>query len=124
MADQVDIRIMFSLTDPDTGLAYTDALYFSVADYQALAPGQLEELEQARFDTWKTLIANPPPVSPPLPLDQQVAQVVEQIQGLFTQGADLVNTLPPELALPIAQGVADQAQANADAIADQVNTGP
>lgn len=44
---------LFTMTDPDTGLQFTDALYFELDEYP---PADLEQQKQARFDAWKAIL--------------------------------------------------------------------
>jgi hypothetical protein len=47
------VQDLFTITDPDTGLQFTDALYFELDEYP---PADLEQQKQARFDAWKAIL--------------------------------------------------------------------
>ncbi len=60
MDDQIFIQHRFTITDPDTGYSFTDALVMPQGEYEALQEDDIESQKQERFDNWKEAIATPP----------------------------------------------------------------
>jgi len=118
--DDVQIQVRFTIHDPDTGQDFSDALYFpSWENYQSISSVDLDAMKQLRFNTWKAALNAPQPVVTP---EEQQSATVTQIADLLSQGNTLIATLPPDVALPIAQGVADQANTTIGELTQQVDS--
>lgn len=52
---QEHIRIMFTVTEGND--SFTDALYFTPAEYAGMTQEQIAALQKQRFDNWKAHIA-------------------------------------------------------------------
>jgi hypothetical protein len=82
------IQDLFTITDPDSGLQFTDAIYYEVGN----EPADLEAQKQARFDAWKEAINNPPPFDPtPEEPDVYEAAVVAILEVLDDTGTALAD---------------------------------
>lgn len=78
MEDEVNIQVRFSRQTED-GVTFTDALYFTPADYEALTEGEIEALEDERFQRWQEVVSSP---SPEPSAADQLADIEQQIAQL------------------------------------------
>ncbi len=93
---QVRVQVPFSIG------AFNDALWFTLEEYLALAPEQLEALQQERYQNWINAVENPPPVDPDhdASLQEDLQQQLQaELQAIDDQVAalearkDVVETL-------------------------------
>lgn len=88
MEDKISIKVEF--TEEVNGNKFTDSLYFTPEDYEALSEKQLNSLKKERVDNFKAFIDNPPePIEPTKEeleqskeiLAEQLAKLEESIQA-------------------------------------------
>lgn len=79
-AEQVVVR--FTVNEGDH--SYSDALYFTPAEYAALEPGHLEAMQQQRFAAWKQVVTAPPREVTVEERQAQIGALTEQ--QIATQG--------------------------------------
>ena len=88
MSTQVRIQVLFTENTP-VG-QYTDAIYFTEAEYAAKSPSDIEALKQIRIDNWVRRINNPPIKKEPTKeelqlqadaLQNELNQINEKISG-------------------------------------------
>ena len=102
IASTESIQVRFTVTDGSD--SFTDALYFSPAEYAALTEEQLEAMKQARFAAWKAVATAPPaPVVPPTPeeIQAQIDSLTQQQRDTQTQ---LLALAPDDVMLGILEG--------------------
>lgn len=90
VTSQAHIRVMFTVKDDtvpnDPG--FTDALYFTQAEFAALTNPQIRALAVARYNAWKN--APPPPQPQPLtPKQRRDLAVAALRDAVTTQLRDL-----------------------------------
>lgn len=73
MEDKISIKVEF--TEEVNGNKFTDSLYFTPEDYEALSEKQLNSLKKERVDNFKAFIDNPP--APPEPTKEELEQSKE-----------------------------------------------
>ena len=54
------IKINFTLSQPDGGYKFSDALILE--DDHGMTDAEIEAIKQARYDKWYDFVDNPPPV--------------------------------------------------------------
>lgn len=62
MEDKVSIKVEF--TREVNGNNFTDSLYFTPEEYEALSEKQLDKLKKERVDNFQAYIDNPPQYEP------------------------------------------------------------
>lgn len=67
-ADQVLIRIDFTMTDED-GTVFRDALTMPLSEYESLTTEEREAKKLERFNSWKQLLTQRATAPPPDPID-------------------------------------------------------
>ena len=75
MEDKISIKVEF--TEEVNGNKFTDSLYFTPEDYEALSEKQLNSLKKERVDNFKAFIDNPP--QPPEPTKEELEQSKETL---------------------------------------------
>lgn len=73
MEDKISIKVEF--TEEVNGQNFTDSLYFTPEEYDALSKKRLNKLKQERVDNFQAFIDNPPP--PPEPTKEELEQAKE-----------------------------------------------
>lgn len=73
MEDRISIKVEF--TEEVNGNKFTDSLYFTPEEYDALSTKQLNKLKQKRVDNFRAYIENPP--QPPEPTKEELEQSKE-----------------------------------------------
>ena len=82
------IQDLFTIIDPDTGIEFTDAIYYEVGQ----EPVDLAAQKQARFDAWKYAMNNPPPFDPtPEEPDMYESAVIGILEVLVSSGTALAD---------------------------------
>lgn len=120
IVDIVDTVVTFTLTDPETGLSFTDAIRIpgNLTDTELKrARADVERQKQERFEAWKTAIATPAPAPDPVVVLEQLAEQRAQVQAQVEQAVAAV-VADPELAaradeIPVVAAVIDEVQAAA-----------
>lgn len=69
---------------------YSDALYFTPAEYAALSPEALEELKQERWQAWRSSVDSPPE-EPPAP-ELAAVDSVERARAVLTEALAKLDT--------------------------------
>ena len=82
MADTVMVQVKFTVKT-EMG-EFTDALYYSLANYQNMPSSWIETEKQARVNNWINAVKNPPIPIPPTKADllAQKAALQDQIVQL------------------------------------------
>lgn len=105
IVDQVveQVQIRFTVTDGDH--TYSDALYFTPAEYAAKTPEEIEAMKLERFERWKAVVTAPPrelteedKQAQIASLTQQQLDTQEQLKRL-TPGDQMLSILEQQLAL-------------------------
>lgn len=96
IAEQVQVR--FTVVDGDH--TYSDALYFTPAEFASLTPEQLMARKVERFQNWKAIVTAPPRVPTQEEIQAQIAALTQQ--QLDTQ-AQLLALAPGDQMLAILQ---------------------
>lgn len=86
MEDQIFVQHRFTVEVQ--GILYSDALIVPLDEYEALAPTTIQELKQERVDDFIYFIENPPPVID-IPIEEQLAELADQIEALVQQQEEL-----------------------------------
>jgi hypothetical protein len=60
MDETIQIQVRFTLTDPDSGVSFTDALYYPLSHWP-VPPDQIEADKQKRFSEWMEALNAPTP---------------------------------------------------------------
>lgn len=63
MSEEVNVQIKFTIEHKDYP-SYTDALYFTIEDYNKLDLSEIESLKNARWEKWRDQIDTPPAPEP------------------------------------------------------------
>lgn len=88
MQDKISIKVEF--TEEVNGNKFTDSLYFTPEEYEAISEKKLNSLKKERVDNFKAFIDNPPePIEPTKEeleqskeiLAEQLAKLEESIQA-------------------------------------------
>ena len=74
--DKVSIKVEF--TRQVNGNNFTDSLYFTPEEYEAMSEKQLNVLKQERVDNFQAIIDNPP--QPPEPTKEELEQQKQMLQ--------------------------------------------
>ena len=80
-AEQVVIR--FTVREDDH--EYSDALYFTPAEYAALTEADIEAMQRQRFDNWLAIVTAPPREPTDEEKAAQLAALVEQQAAIAAQ---------------------------------------
>ena len=75
MEDKVSIKVQF--TRQVNGNNFTDSLYFTPEEYEAMSEKQMDKLKQERVDNFQAIIDNPP--QPPEPTKEELEQSKETL---------------------------------------------
>lgn len=98
MADQIFTQHRFTIEE--NGRSYSDAIVLPQEEYQKLDEAAIEQIKTGRFDSWKSLVDNPPKEVEPTKEDQlalvdlEIAQLDEKKQLLIIQKQELESTTP------------------------------
>lgn len=82
MSEQVFIQVRFK--ESTVVGEYSDALYFTQAEYASKQQSEIDSLKQARTTNWVNVVKNPPPFVEPTKaeLQAQKAELQKQIAEL------------------------------------------
>jgi hypothetical protein len=93
MEEQKFIQIRFKDTVNINGanIDYSDALYFTEAEYNAKSQAEIDALKQARVDNFKYIVEHPAPPHVPTAqeLQAELASITEQEQSLASRKIEL-----------------------------------
>ena len=95
MEDKISIKVEF--TEEVNGNKFTDSLYFTPEDYEALSEKQLNSLKKERVDNFKAFIDNPPePIEPTKEeLEQQKQMLQDQVAELDARIVKKLEVVEP-----------------------------
>lgn len=85
------VQVRFTVVDGDD--RFTDALFFTPADYAALKPADLQAQQLQRFNAWKAALIAPAPI--PSPQDLQELADALLIEKARVDAA--IARLPPDV---------------------------
>ena len=85
---QEQVVIRFTVTDGDHN--YSDALYFTPAEYALETPETIAAKQKARFDNWLAIVTAPRPEPTEEEKSAQLAALIEQ-QAALTAQIDVLN---------------------------------
>lgn len=112
----MDIRDPFTIERD--GRSFTDAIYYTVAEWEALTDAEVEANREARFAAWLAIVTTPPVVAEPTQdeLLGQLGDLNDQVAAISDQMNDIAGQIDPDMvdATALATAITDTAQEVAD----------
>jgi predicted amino acid-binding ACT domain protein len=82
-----DGRIQINFTKTSNNYSFSDALYFTQEEYEALTEVEIKDMMQKRFDNWFTIITYVDPAEDPA--EREAKRIENQIAELAKTAEDI-----------------------------------